>query len=121
MLSAIRHSVKPLIIIITFIVFLFRTDCSAQVTCIASGNFTSPSIWSPAAPVAGQFITVNAGVTLTIDSITPQTGDLIINGRVVVNNTSQADLIAGGNITVSTGASLENNGRIEFVTLGRSF
>ncbi len=121
MLSAIRHSVKPLIIIITFILFLFRNDCSAQVTCISSGNFTSPSIWSPAAPVAGQFITVNAGVTLTIDSITPQTGDLIINGRVVVNNTSQADLITGGNITVNAGASLENNGRIEFVTLGRNF
>ena len=119
--SLFRRQSSILSLFAAFILLLLRNDCSAQVTCIASGNFTSPSIWSPAAPVAGQFITVNSGVTLTIDSITPQTGDLFINGRVIVNNTAQADLVTGGNITVNSGASLENNGRIEFMVLSKTF
>lgn len=115
------RSFKPILLSLFVILSFSWNDCSAQVTCIASGNFTSPSIWSPAAPVAGQYIIVNSGVTLTIDSITPQTGDLYINGHVIVSSLSTADLIAGGNITVNTGASLENNGRIEFLFLSKTF
>ncbi|MBK6840026.1 MAG: hypothetical protein IPG90_18550 [Bacteroidetes bacterium] len=107
--------------LIFLFVLLNSNPGKAQVTCISSGNFTNPAIWSPAPPVAGQFITVNSGLTLTVDSITPNIGDLIINGTVIVSSTSSSILVSGGNITVNSGSLLENDGRIDFNTNGKNF
>ena len=107
--------------LIFLFVLLNSNPSKAQVTCISSGNFTNPAIWSPAPPVAGQFITVNSGLTLTVDSITPNIGDLIINGTVIVSSTSSSILVSGGNITVNSGSLLENDGRIDFNTNGKNF
>ena len=104
---------------INFLVLSIQT--SAQVTCIASGNWSSPAIWSPSTPTSGQTVTVAVGCTLNVDVATPQIGDLTIDGTVIINSNFTSDLIISGKITINSSASLENNGSLHFNTSNKAF
>ncbi|MBK6837840.1 MAG: hypothetical protein IPG90_05820 [Bacteroidetes bacterium] len=106
-----------------FALFLFLAQlqaAKAQVTCMSSGTWASAT-WNPAAPTAGQTVIVAVGCTLTVDVNTPIINDLTINGKVIVSNSATSYLSIAGNLVVNTGAALENNGSIEFVTPNKSF
>lgn len=92
----------------------------AQVTCTSSGTWATAT-WNPATPTPGQSVIVAVGCTLTIDLNTPTINDLTINGTVIITNTAVSYLTIAGNLVVNSGASLQNNGSIEFTTPNKSF
>ncbi len=104
-----------------FFTLFFISGSKGQVSCISSGNWSSPAIWSPAPPIAGQTVTVALGCTLTVDIVTPQITDLTINGRVIINSNLSSDLQIGGNILVNSSGQLENNGIIHFNVANKTF
>lgn len=55
----------------------------SQATVTAAPGPRRPG--SPAAPVAGQSVTVNVGCTLTVDQSTPPLNDLTINCVVIIS------------------------------------
>lgn len=107
-----------LLLLLAFL--LTGRESYAQVTCNASGTWSTAG-WTPAAPVAGDNITVAAGCTLTVDILAPVVNNLTINGVIIISNSASSYLTVSGNITVNNGAKLENNGSIEFTTLGNTF
>ncbi len=99
----------------------FSLGSKAQVSCISSGNWSSPIIWSPAPPTAGQTVIVAAGCTLTVDVVTPQISDLTINGVVQINSNLISDLQIAGNILVNANGQLVNKGIIHFNVANKTF
>lgn len=94
---------------------------NGQATSSVSGNWSSPLIWSPAAPTAGQTVTIPAGVTVYVDVTTVMISDLIVNGTLIINSDATSDLNIAGNITINGNSILENNGGIHINTPASSF
>jgi hypothetical protein len=97
------------------------SDLKAQVTCNASGNWSGTAGWVPAAPVAGDNVTVAVGCTLYVDIITVDINDLTINGVVIITNTAGSILKMQGNLIVNSAATLINNGALDFQVPGNNF
>ena len=104
--SICHGHIMPLRWITLLLFFLGNLNYAfSQATVTASGTWTTAT-WSPAAPVAGQSVTVNVGCTLTVDQSTPPLNDLTINGVVIISNTAVSIMTIGGNITVNAGGRL---------------
>jgi hypothetical protein len=109
------------ILLLFLAVLLLPAKSNSQAISSVSGNWSSAFIWSPAAPAAGQTVTVPAGVTLYVDVSTVMISDLIVNGTIIINADAISDLNISGNITINGNAILENNGGINLNTPGRTF
>lgn len=92
-----------------------------QAISSVSGNWSSALIWSPAAPSAGQTVTIPAGVTVYVDVNTVIISDLIVNGTLIINADAISDLNIAGNITINGNSILENNGGIHVNSPGSIF
>ena len=115
-LNYFRNSVLSILLI-----FLLPFLSNGQATSSVSGNWSSPLIWSPAAPTAGQTVTIPAGVTVYVDVTTVMISDLIVNGTLIINSDATSDLNIAGNITINGNSILENNGGIHINTPASSF
>ena len=60
-----------------------------------SGNWSNPSLWSPAPPQPGDNVTIPAGSNITVDTDTGQLGTLTINSPDSTLN------VTGGNLSAS--------------------
>jgi len=94
---------------------------NAQVTCNATGTWSGTAGWIPAAPLAGENVTVAVGCTLFVDINTVDINNLTINGTLIIMNSATGVLNMTGNLIVNSGAVLINNGRLSFQTIGNSF
>ena len=108
------------VILITFLIFISRTSF-AQVTCNSTGTWSGTAGWTPSSPVSGQSVTVATGCTLTVDVSTIQVNDLTVNGVLVITNSGSSILYMSGNLTVNSGATLINNGKLEFSSPGKIY
>ena len=121
-LSGLWVSTKlyPIILFLISLVIQINS-ASAQVTCNASGTWSGTAGWVPSAPSAGENVTVAVGCTLYVDLATVTINDLTINGVVVIENNSGSSLAMAGNLTINSGATLINNGKLVYLTSGKSF
>ena len=101
--------------------FIPSDKLSAQVTCIASGNWSNPLCWSPAIPQNGDNVIINPACTLHVDVSTSILNDMTVNGTMIIDNAASVSLNMSGNLTINSGASLENDGALDFITAGKNF
>ncbi len=126
-LKHLNPNIKPQLLYLRHLIlafaFITSTNYSshAQVTCNASGNWSGTAGWVPAAPVAGENVTVAVGCTLFVDVSTVDINNLTINGVVIITNSVSSSLSMTGNLIVNSGAALINNGRLSFQTSGNTF
>jgi len=112
---------KVKIFLLLFILFLQIGSLRAQVTCNASGTWSGTAGWLPSAPTAGQNVIVAVGCTLYVDLSTVTINDLTVNGVVIIENNGASTLAMEGNLTINSGATLVNNGKLVYLTSGKSF
>lgn len=108
------------VVLFSLLILVNSKSAYSQVTCTSTGTWATAT-WNPSAPTAGQSVTVALGCTLTVDVNTPVINDLTINGVVIVSNSATSYLTISGNLVVNSGAKLQNDGSIEFVTPNKSF
>ncbi|TAH38849.1 MAG: hypothetical protein EYC69_14285 [Bacteroidetes bacterium] len=114
------RNLSQMIVACTIILCTLPTS-HAQVTCNASGTWSGTAGWVPTAPVTGDNITVAAGCTLFVDISTVDINNLTVNGVVIITNSTSSSLSMTGNLIINSGASLINNGRLDFQTPGNTF
>ncbi len=109
-------------ILIALLTILIKpTSSNAQVTCNSSGTWSATAGWVPAAPAAGENVVVAVGCTLYVDILTPQINNLTVNGVVIITNSASSILFMEGNLVINSGASVINDGKLEFITPGNNF
>ncbi|MBC7865473.1 MAG: hypothetical protein IAF38_21035, partial [Bacteroidia bacterium] len=93
------------VIFFTFFLFSLASLNAAIRTSLASGNWTTPGIWSGGAfPVAGDVVTVSAGHTITMNVNSGNCLSLTVNGTL--NWTAALTTNVSGGLTLNNGSSI---------------
>jgi len=95
-----------------FLLLLIPSKSFSTARSATNSNTWNNIIWSPPGiVVAGDILTIPAGITVTVDQNTVSLGGLTIFGTVIIQNSPGATLNLGGNLTVN--GTLDNQGNID--------
>lgn len=96
------HIIKK--IALTLVLLVSVVVVNAQKTAIVSGPWSSNSTWGGSAPSAGQTVTINSGVNVTVDGTTANVASVTVNGTLTVGTTANTvrTLNVAGDLTVSS-------------------
>jgi hypothetical protein len=103
--------------------FISVKTVSAQVSAIASGNWSNPAIWSsnPLLPQSGDDVTIGVSYTVAADMNSALLNSLTVNGTLNIINAAGASVSVDGNITIGTNAAINNHGKLDMVNYGYAF
>jgi hypothetical protein len=94
-------------IALALMLLVTATVVNAQKVATVSGNWSVSATWGgTGAPTAGQTVTINPGVTVTVDGTTANVASVTVNGTLTIGttaNTARALNIAGDLVVASTG------------------
>jgi len=104
-LQLIKQTALALVLLVT------ATVVNAQTTAISTGNWNNVATWSAGIPDAADAVTINDGVTVTVN-IAAECASIAINGGgstagITISGTNS--LSVGGAITISSGTGFGDN------------
>lgn len=104
------------------LVIILQNNISKAATAVCNCNWSSAATWGGTLPLNGETITIPAGITVTADNTFGIiTGNLTVNGTLIVNAVGTADITVNGAIIINAGGVITNNGKLEIALPGYQF